>query len=222
MIGRMTGTFGAADGERRCVATNGRGERCRKWAIKGATVCKVHGGSVGRVKAAAQRRLEDQKTRELAQRMDVDVPEFRSAGDAARYLLGRVSHRAAQFGAVADGLGDDLTYTDRAGIERVRAAVAGERAWLDSLARVLAIAAQAEAAGRGDADAVELFTRAVGLFSEDVSAALIDAGIYGEQHEAVMARLRARAGQRLRQSEGMIIEQVRIMTSAGRPREGMG
>ena len=43
--------------QRRCVATaSGTGERCRKAAIRGGTVCGTHGGSVGRVKGAAQRR----------------------------------------------------------------------------------------------------------------------------------------------------------------------
>src|SRR5258708_5681947 len=55
-------------GSRRCVAmASSTGERCRKAPIRGATVCATHGGSVGRVKAAAARRLaEEHALTELA------------------------------------------------------------------------------------------------------------------------------------------------------------
>lgn len=49
---------GAGPIERRCVATvRSTGLRCRKWAIKGSTVCPSHGGRAPQVKAAAARRL---------------------------------------------------------------------------------------------------------------------------------------------------------------------
>jgi hypothetical protein len=45
---------------RRCVATaSTTGERCRKAPVRGATVCWTHGGAVGRVKAAAARRVAE-------------------------------------------------------------------------------------------------------------------------------------------------------------------
>jgi hypothetical protein len=48
------------DGRRRCVATaSSTGERCRKAPVRGATVCATHGGSVGRVRAAAARRVAE-------------------------------------------------------------------------------------------------------------------------------------------------------------------
>lgn len=49
--------------ERRCVATNSRGERCRKFAIYGATVCRTHGGATKRVKEAARIRVENASNR---------------------------------------------------------------------------------------------------------------------------------------------------------------
>lgn len=33
------------------------GDPCRSWAVKGATVCRMHGGASGHVKAAAARRV---------------------------------------------------------------------------------------------------------------------------------------------------------------------
>ena len=42
---------------RKCVAHRSDKELCERWAIEGGTVCPTHGGSVKRVKEAAQRRL---------------------------------------------------------------------------------------------------------------------------------------------------------------------
>lgn len=56
-------TLLADNPERRCVATNSRGERCRKFAIYGATVCRTHGGAVKRVKEAARIRVENASNR---------------------------------------------------------------------------------------------------------------------------------------------------------------
>jgi hypothetical protein len=208
---------GGMDESRRCTATSNRGERCRKAAILGLTVCLAHGGATARSRAKGERVEADHRALELARRLDVDVPEFASGGDAARYLVSRVTRRAAQFGALADQHGNDLTYTDKTGNERLRAAVIGEQKWLDSLARVLGALAQAESAGRDTASAVELFKMTVTLFTEDVERALCDAGIYDERHDRVLSRLRARAAQRLRASEGLILEQIRILSARPSP-----
>lgn len=44
--------------EKRCVGTTKLGERCERWAIKGATVCRRHGGAAPQVKHAAEKRLQ--------------------------------------------------------------------------------------------------------------------------------------------------------------------
>ncbi|WP_081217578.1 hypothetical protein [Mycobacterium avium] len=44
---------------RRCVAHKSNGNRCLKAAIKGATVCRTHGGATRHVKQAARIRLEN-------------------------------------------------------------------------------------------------------------------------------------------------------------------
>jgi len=44
--------------DRRCTAKSSRtGERCRKYAIQGATVCGTHGGKAPQVRRAAARRV---------------------------------------------------------------------------------------------------------------------------------------------------------------------
>jgi len=42
----------------RCVATTKARKPCKSWAIKGATVCRKHGGSAPQVKARAKVRAE--------------------------------------------------------------------------------------------------------------------------------------------------------------------
>jgi hypothetical protein len=66
------------DDARRCTATNRRGERCGKWAIRGGTVCLAHGGAAGQVRDAAARRVQEQRAMEVAQRT---VPRM----DLSRY-----------------------------------------------------------------------------------------------------------------------------------------
>lgn len=63
----------------RCTARKQNGEPCRAMAARGATVCRVHGGSAPQVKAAAKRRI-DQAAEALVQRLlgfalDGDVPD---------------------------------------------------------------------------------------------------------------------------------------------------
>jgi hypothetical protein len=45
--------------ERRCVAHRKNGDRCKNAAIKGASVCRYHGGAADHVKRAARARLEN-------------------------------------------------------------------------------------------------------------------------------------------------------------------
>lgn len=46
---------------RQCVARSRTGGQCRSYAVKGATVCRMHGGSSPHVRAAAARRLAERK-----------------------------------------------------------------------------------------------------------------------------------------------------------------
>lgn len=43
----------------RCRAHKKTGEQCKKWAILGATVCRVHGGATPRVKKKAAERIAE-------------------------------------------------------------------------------------------------------------------------------------------------------------------
>jgi hypothetical protein len=217
MIGCMPREWKPPTDEQRCIATvvHGprAGQRCPKYHIRGATVCMQHGGQAPQVRAAAARRVADAQAVALASKIQIEVPTFTSAGQVGSYLLGQVTRRAAQFGQLADQLGTAV-YTDKAGQERIRAALAEERRWLDSMTKLLGVAAAAGPAGTSEPagpSPVELFTMAAGLFTEDVSAALADAGVYGEQHQAILAALADRTRLRVKLSATMIIDQVNIM-----------
>jgi hypothetical protein len=83
---------GGQDGriKRQCVATSTRsGERCRKAPVRGATVCATHGGSVGRVKAAAARRVAEADAAAAAGKYGAPVQT--TAGEALRDELERTA-----------------------------------------------------------------------------------------------------------------------------------
>jgi hypothetical protein len=50
--------FNEATRGQRCKTIKKNGDQCGNWALKGATVCRYHGGNAPQVRAAAQRRLD--------------------------------------------------------------------------------------------------------------------------------------------------------------------
>ncbi|MCV7100736.1 hypothetical protein [Mycobacterium palustre] len=56
--------------DRRCVATNSRGERCRKFAIYGSTVCRTHGGATRHVANKARIRVQMASNRLMGKLID--------------------------------------------------------------------------------------------------------------------------------------------------------
>jgi hypothetical protein len=58
---------------RRCVAHKKTGERCRRWAIRGGTVCPHHGGSSVAVRARARQRLEEAADRMAKELLGIAV-----------------------------------------------------------------------------------------------------------------------------------------------------
>ena len=62
----------------RCVAHRKNGDQCKRHAIKGATVCRVHGGAAGHVRRKAKQRLD-----EAADRMAKELLGIATSGDVS-------------------------------------------------------------------------------------------------------------------------------------------
>lgn len=120
---------------RRCTATsNATGNRCRRSAILGGTVCYVHGGRAPQVKAAAERRLAEAA---VVRRLDeYGITPIGSPLEA----LSRLAEEAV---ALKDVLAqrvaalDDMRYRSDQGTEQLRAEVALYERAMDRAGRFL-------------------------------------------------------------------------------------
>jgi len=129
------------DESKRCTATSKRtGQRCGLARIPGTTVCAKHGGAAPQVRAAAARRVAEQKVRKLAMKLDVG-PQDVSTDPVA--LLSGMIHSGAimmeRFSRLVDRCedGQSLVYTARSGVRQVRPEFAALRAERESLGRHL-------------------------------------------------------------------------------------
>ena len=87
------------DDSRRCTAhlTDGSGERCRKAAISGGTVCATHGGGAPQVKRSARERLleaADPAAARLVRALESE--DERAAIRAAQIILDRAGLHPTQ------------------------------------------------------------------------------------------------------------------------------
>ncbi|MCV7220098.1 hypothetical protein [Mycolicibacterium elephantis] len=81
-----------SNAERRCVGTNAKGERCRKFAIAGSTVCRTHGGSTRHVVNKARVRVEMASNRLMGKLIEVAFDDTKPAAvqlDAIKDSLNR-------------------------------------------------------------------------------------------------------------------------------------
>ena len=105
----------------KCTAKSSRtGRPCQKPPIKGATVCRVHGGAAPQVKRAAERRLDE--LRPLAIRYYdylLGQREYPSAGlGAANAVMDRVDGRPIEHIEVTTRAGATLDAARQAARER--------------------------------------------------------------------------------------------------------
>lgn len=94
------------DDSRRCTATaKSTGERCRKAAIRGGTVCGTHGGSAPQTKAAAQRRLEEQAAAQAVTKYG--LPRHVDPHDALLEEVHRTAGAVSWLGQIVSTATDD-------------------------------------------------------------------------------------------------------------------
>jgi hypothetical protein len=65
--------------ERRCTATNAKGERCRKIAIFGSNVCRSHGGATRQVVSSARMRVEMASNRLMGKLIEIAFDDDKPA-----------------------------------------------------------------------------------------------------------------------------------------------
>lgn len=80
----------------RCIANNKRGGKCKRWAIRGGSVCWQHGGAAPQVREAASRRLEASIDRLMAAL--IQIAEDKSQPAAARVAAIKDALDRANFG----------------------------------------------------------------------------------------------------------------------------
>jgi hypothetical protein len=104
----------------RCTATAKRtGEQCARSAIAGANICRVHGAN-GAVRAAAQRRVAEEKARQEVAKQGIVVPANQNPLDVLDETLARIVALRDRLGLVVDRLADEsLRYPGRNG-ENIR------------------------------------------------------------------------------------------------------
>ena len=93
-----------------CIATSRRsGQRCKRPALVGATVCSKHGGSAPQVKAAAARRVEAMKATAALARIGarVEGDPIVLLLDVIAYQAGLVAYWRGRVEQIAEG---DLTW----------------------------------------------------------------------------------------------------------------
>lgn len=82
----------------RCTAHRSNGDSCRAWAVRGATVCVSHGGAAPAVRAAAARRVAEEKARRVALKVTgpVEVDPARALIDLVHSAAGEVAYWRAE------------------------------------------------------------------------------------------------------------------------------
>ena len=105
----------------KCTAKSSRtGKPCQKPPIKGATVCRVHGGAAPQVKRAAERRLEELRP-DAIRYYDwlLNQEEYPSAGlGAANAVMDRVDGRPTERIELSTNVGAKLDAARQAALQR--------------------------------------------------------------------------------------------------------
>ena len=156
-----------------CTAHRTNGDPCRAWAIRGATVCRVHGGSIPAVRAKAARTLAEAAATRTIRGMPIqplgnpitaltevvaEVLTFKT------YLAGRVDELSS------------LSAFDEKGSEQVRAILGAYERGLDRSATWLTAIARLNLDDR----LVRVTEATQAMVLRAIDAALTDAGVAGE------------------------------------------
>lgn len=114
----------------RCSAKRRNGEGCGAWAVKGATVCRMHGGSSPQARQAAARRVQEEKAAKAAQRLaqPIETDPSQALLDLVSSAAGEVAYWRARVDEIQDrdekrltsGLTKITEGKDRGGVTTLR------------------------------------------------------------------------------------------------------
>lgn len=175
--------------KRRCKGRRSNGEPCKNWPMRGALVCRKHGGGAPQVRAAAATRLAEQEIRRGLARLDVEPVE-----DPFTELSKLAGQVVAWKNALADKVNEltALRYeATGAGTEQLRAEVALFERALDRCAAVLGLIAKLDI----DTRLARISEMQADAVVRAVDAAISAAGVTGPAaaaaRQAVARELRA-------------------------------
>ncbi|MFJ5861502.1 HGGxSTG domain-containing protein [Pseudarthrobacter sp. NPDC092439] len=121
-----------------CKARKSDGTPCRAYAIKGGSVCRVHGGSAPAVRDAARRRAEvrDVEKNAAAVLAAEGFERIFDPVEALAELASRISGTERALAARVNAL-QDLSYRSLTGTEQMRAEIVLWGNYQDRLAKIL-------------------------------------------------------------------------------------
>ena len=96
-----------------CKAHRRNGDQCGNHAIKGAEVCRMHGGSIPAVRAKAAQRVAEQKA-EKAMRLfaaPVDIDPANALLELVQWTAGEVRYWRAEVARIAEDEAEKLTWS---------------------------------------------------------------------------------------------------------------
>lgn len=173
----------------KCTAVSRRtGKPCGSYAVKGAVVCRKHGGSAPQIKKAAKlnyaRYIVQEKVRREVGDLAVDVPIESRITDPLIELQ-RLTTEAIHFkdilGRMVNDLNHDIEYFTEEGSFQIRAAVQLYGEAMDRTAKFLDMAMKHDIAGK----IVQIEAAKVSAISAAISRAIASAGLTNEQENTV-------------------------------------
>ncbi|MGV9427066.1 hypothetical protein ACWDO7_22620 [Streptomyces sp. NPDC003656] len=185
-MANRTGNLQQPTEKRRCTAHKKgpggeKGERCKAWALKGQSVCRVHGGNAPQNLAAAERRITEERLEKETRRAlaILDVPPVDNPLTALSQLAGQV---VAWKDALAERVNqlEQIRYTDDKRAEQLRSEVALYERAMDRCVNVLGTIGRLRIDERLAAISEQQAAVVIGA----IEAALAHAGVTGEAASA--------------------------------------
>ena len=181
------GTAGAVT-HRLCIGHSSKtGAPCKNRPIRGGTVCKAHGGRAKQVKAAAARRLAEDKIRR-----SLDHVEIREVDNPLAELRRLTSEVVAWKDAMAShvaALDDRYRDTDAKGGEQLRAEVALYERALDRAGKFLEMWARLGIDAMLADMQVRVTETQVGALTRGLDAYRSAAGVGDTEHQAGLSAM---------------------------------